>query len=144
MKTTRASVSGLSKFLINNLVRDGVIEINLEKRQQFMEDMENLFFQYVKSQEDLDKGIDHMILPPSATMSEGEVERLATKIQNDSLKENAHRGLYYLISIRQLATEIKSYLWTSKLIEEIYMDDNQLIQKIVETTRQFDPNNQQV
>ena len=141
MKTNHNSVISLAKYIVNQLSKDNIIEININSRQQVMSDFENLICQYVKSDEDLDKGL-HGLIPPSSTLSFGEMETIASQYQRDSLRDQKHRGLYYLISIRQLANEIKGYLWNSKGIEEIYVDDDQLIQNIVGVTRNFDPNNQ--
>ena len=140
MKTQRSSVISLSKFILNQLVKEELIEVSNPSRQQILSDFENLFTQYVKSDEDLDRGIQGFI-PPSSSKSEGEMEQMAGQLQRDSLKDNRHRGLYYLISIRQLASEIKAYLWNSKGIDEIFVDDDQLVQSMVDHIRNYDPQN---
>lgn len=116
--------------------------LNLDHRARVFQDVENLFLQYVRTDEDLERGATMIVagVRPGETGT-GEMENAALNMEKRVAKENALNGFYFSISVRQLAQELCTYLWVNNGVDDVFCDDSEMIQHIVNYIRNFNPAN---
>lgn len=134
----------MAKGILTHLTNQEKISIALDARTQVFQDVESLLSQYVRTDEDLERGASAAISGVQTDESSlGDLEMAALNIEKRAARENSLNGFYFSTSVRQLATTLVRYLWDNAGIDDVFCDDDELTQAIVNYIRVFEPRNAQ-
>jgi hypothetical protein len=142
--TRKDTVRLLCKHLISRLEHQGAIEFSPRVRQGVQDELWGKLASVVLTDEDFREkalakiGGQTEAIQESA-LTETEAFRTARTMIKRELGQEELNGFYFQMPIRSVATEVRKYLMSSNLVEDVFESDEDLERKVVEMIQRFKP-----
>lgn len=143
MKTDFETLRALSTYTVNFLKDGGMIEFDITKRTELVDDMAAELNVGLATDEDIKEqaieeveekmGEDYI----SDDITETEIYNHARKEIIKSFSGENIGGLYLVESLHLLAVRVKDFLLSSDLVEDVFGSDEEIVQFLVEKIKGF-------
>ncbi|MBL6991143.1 MAG: hypothetical protein ISR65_15270 [Bacteriovoracaceae bacterium] len=143
MKTDFETLKTLANYTINFLKDGGLIDFNITRRLDLIEEMATEYGvsfstdEDIQQQalEDIEDKMGESAIPEDIT--ESEIFIHARKEIIKSFNGENIAGLYLVESLHQIAVRIKDFLLNSELVDDVFGTDEELIKFLVDKIRGF-------
>ncbi len=143
MKTDFETLLALASFTINHLKENGVIDFDIEKREQLIEAMATECGVSFATDDDIK---DQAIEEVEEKMGEVPDDITESEIYNHARKEiiksfNGENigGLYLVESLHEIAKRLNDFLLNCDFIEDVFGSDDEIVTFLVSRIRLFNP-----